>query len=219
LLPAQNPEAPGSGTEAHDVHEADEVDPLVIEALPAGARGPLAESSQVLLAVVHEDVVLSGDVEDLADLGPFEDLGDRVIFIGFRQVGQVAGVDQEVRRLRQCVDLSDRLLERGGHVLVRLLGEADVAIADLDKREVARLCPCKGFTERAGREYAAAGRPDEPRAGPGHALEETAPVHAVSVVITDFVIFHWNESFVSCSAEEPGRRQRFSTMTRAAILG
>src|SRR5439155_9696191 len=50
--------------EVQDVDEADEVDAVVVEALPAAAGGPLAVAREVLRAVVAEDVVLAGDVED-----------------------------------------------------------------------------------------------------------------------------------------------------------
>ena len=79
------------------------------------SRGPLAEPLEVL-AVVADDVVLAGHVEDLADLDPLEDLGDGVELLRLREVGEVAGVDQEVGRLRQRVDPGHGLLERGGHV-------------------------------------------------------------------------------------------------------
>src|SRR5207247_8371899 len=96
------------------------------------------------------------------------------------------GLDQEVGPARQRVDPSHGLLERGGHaLLVRVLAEPDVAVADLDEREAARRRRAGTLPERAGREEPAAGSPDEPRAGPGHAFEEPAAVHAVGFVISD----------------------------------
>ena len=50
----------------------------------------------------------------------------------------------------------------------------------------------RALAERLRREDPAAGRPDEPGAGPGHALEEPATVDAISLalVISDGLIFH-----------------------------
>ena len=80
---------------AGDVDQADEVDAVVVEAVPALALGPLAEPLEVLRPVA-DDVVLAWHVEDLVDLDPLEDLGDGVELLGRREVGEVAGVDQEV---------------------------------------------------------------------------------------------------------------------------
>ena len=60
--------------------------PLVVEAVPALALGPLAEPLEVFRAVA-DDVVLAGHVEDLADLDPLEDLGDGVELLGRRRGG------------------------------------------------------------------------------------------------------------------------------------
>ena len=83
-------------------------------------------------------------------LGPLEDLGDGVELLRLGQVRQVAGVQQEGRGFRQGVDAVHGDLERAGHVLVRVLGEADVAVADLNEREA----PCPDsvccLTEDAG---------------------------------------------------------------------
>ena len=47
---------------------------------------------------------------------------------------EIAGVQDERGRLGQRVDPGNRLLERGGDVLVGIPGEAEVAVADLDER-------------------------------------------------------------------------------------
>ena len=60
--------AQAAGLEVHHVDQADEMDAVVVEALPACPVRPLAVAIQVALAVVGEDVVLAGDVEDLAGL-------------------------------------------------------------------------------------------------------------------------------------------------------
>ena len=50
----------------------------------------------------------------------------------------IAGVQEQVRRNRKCVDLVERQLQRPSHILVRGLVEADVAVADLDEAETSR---------------------------------------------------------------------------------
>ena len=52
-----------AGLQVDDVHEADEVHAVLVEAVPAGALRAFAESLQVALAVVLEHVVFAGDVE------------------------------------------------------------------------------------------------------------------------------------------------------------
>ena len=83
-------------------------------------------------------------------------------------------------RLGQRVDPGDGLFERGDHaLLVGVLAEPDVAVADLGEREPARR-PAAGLAERPRRGDPAADRPEEPRPRPGHALEEPATVDAVA---------------------------------------
>ena len=72
-------------------------DAVVVEAVPAGALRPLAESLQVALAIVLEHVVLAWDVEDRD--GQFrQHLLQRVELRRFRKMRQIAGVKDERRR-------------------------------------------------------------------------------------------------------------------------
>ena len=64
LFAAQDAEAPG--LEIQHVDQADEMDPFVLEAVPALALGALAVALAIALAVVGQHVVLAGHVEDLA---------------------------------------------------------------------------------------------------------------------------------------------------------
>src|SRR5262249_55577418 len=134
LLAAEVAEA--AGLQVDDVDQPDEVRSLVVEAVPAGAPGPLAVAGAVLPAVVAEDVVLAGDVEDLLHARALEHLVAGVELLRFRQVRDVAGVDQEVGRRLEGVDAGDRLPERAGDVGVLRLVEADVAVADLREMEL-----------------------------------------------------------------------------------
>src|SRR5260370_1371522 len=80
--------------------------------------------------------VVAGHIKDLAHLDCLEDLGNGVDLLGRREVGEVAGMDQEIGPLWQGVDPGHGLLKRGGHgLLVRVFAKPDVAVADLDKGE------------------------------------------------------------------------------------
>ena len=70
------------------------MDALVVETVPA-VPCVLAVTVQVLLAVVDEDVVLAGNVEDAPGFGAFEDLFDRVEFGRLGVLCEVAGVKEE----------------------------------------------------------------------------------------------------------------------------
>ena len=89
---------PSPSVPGRDVDQPDEMDAVMVEAIPAFPLGFLAESLEVL-RVVADDVVLAGHIEDLTGLHPLEDLCDGVELIGCREMGEVAGVDQKVGRL------------------------------------------------------------------------------------------------------------------------
>ena len=52
-------------------------------------------------------------------------------------MAEVTGVQHEVWRSRQRIDLGDRFLQRADHILVRVFVKTDVAVADLHKAEIA----------------------------------------------------------------------------------
>jgi hypothetical protein len=52
-----------AGFQVDDIDEADEMDAVLIEAVPTGALRVLAKSLQVTLTVIFEHIVLAGDVE------------------------------------------------------------------------------------------------------------------------------------------------------------
>ena len=114
---------------------------------------------------------------------PLQHLVGGVELVGPAQVGEIAGVDDEVRPRRQRVDLGHRGAQALRHVRVRGLVEADVAVADLDEEQAlaaghraVRRC---ARWQRAGLRDAGVQAPEQAGAGPGHALEEAAAVDAV----------------------------------------
>ena len=151
-LELHGPEAPqAAGLVVQDVDQADEVDTLVIEALPPCARGP-AEPAQVLLSAVREDVVLARYIEHPLCLGTLERFAHGVEGARLLRVSEVARMNDESRRRIDRFDARNRLLERAERILVRLALEADVGIADLDKAEAAGGVRAgrRGLTERRG---------------------------------------------------------------------
>src|ERR1043166_4389899 len=162
-----------AGRRAEDVVQSDEGDAAVVEAAPAAPLRALAEASEELRAVVCENVVLAGDVEDLAGPRALQDLRQRVELFGLREVCEIARVQEEGGRLRERVDLVNHFLERARDVLVRLLLEADVRVAQLHEGE--RAARAGERVSAAGRQRPAAQSPDDGSAGPRHALEKAAP--------------------------------------------
>ena len=104
---------------------------LVIETSPAVAASSLAVAFQIQLAIIREDIVFTRHIKHLARFDATKNLCHRVKFLGRRQVCQIARVQHEGRPLREGVDAVNCLLQRGRHIFVWLLAEADVAVADL----------------------------------------------------------------------------------------
>jgi hypothetical protein len=126
-------------SELDAVVEANEVDALVVKTLPRFARGSLAEALKVHLASVGSGVVFAGDIEHLLLAQPFEDLIQGVEFGSLGLVGEVAGVENQLRLVDRRVDLADSDLQGAVYVGNSRPIEADVAVADLDESEVGGL--------------------------------------------------------------------------------
>src|SRR5713226_686584 len=91
-------------------------------------------------------------------------------------------MQQKRRTVWQRADAVNGLLECAGDVHVGDVLEADMAVADLNEAEVTTSGGA-GLRQTTRRENASAQRPYDAGPGPGHALEEAAPVDAVSVVV------------------------------------
>jgi hypothetical protein len=93
-------------------------------------------------------------------------------------VGDVAGVDDQRRLLRQRVEEVDAPVERCADVGVGLLVEADVRVADLYEERLAERAGAfgvgGGLRECHGGEHAAGEREQRPGAAEGHARERLA---------------------------------------------
>src|SRR5579863_5712297 len=109
------------------------MDAFVILAEPTSSLRAFAITSEVFLAVVNRGVMLTGDIQDLLLLGRLEHLIQRVEFTGLGHMAEVAGVNDEFRRVRKRIDLLDRRLKGTRHVGIGGLGKPDVTVADLNK--------------------------------------------------------------------------------------
>src|SRR5438067_1118409 len=94
---------------------------------------------------------------------------------------EIAGVQEQIGAARQRVDAVDRDLQSARDILVDLLAEADVAVADLRERKVISGRLVRLAERPRGEDSAAADRPDHTGANPGHTLEKPAAVDAVAI--------------------------------------
>src|SRR5712671_4965205 len=162
--------------ELRRIVQPNEMDPFVVEALPTPPGGALTVTLHVLLALVSQQVVLSGDEERLLLAHPFKELVQGIELTGLRQVRQIPRMKDEVGLMVQRVDLIHRGLESQVDIRIGCLVEPDVTVADLDESEVlgARLFGLS--TQQAGCRYASGEAPHYPRSSPLHAFQEAAPV-------------------------------------------
>ena len=152
----------------------------LIEAVPGRPVAALAIAGEEGGAVVADDVVLAGgNVQRAGPEGLEEAVGDLEL-LGLREVRHVAGMDDERRRRRHAVDLGDRLAESGGDVGIGLLGEADVAVADLHEVEAAGIGLLRRILQRVRPRHAADQGPGEAGARPCHAFQNRPPAYPVN---------------------------------------
>src|SRR6266481_272210 len=112
----------------HHIVQAHEVHAFVVEAVPTFAFGPFAIALKVLLAIVDVRVMLAGHVMDLLGLGFLKELLNGIELFGLGGVREIAGVDQELGRFRQGVDLIDGGLKSAAYVRICRLVETNVTV-------------------------------------------------------------------------------------------
>jgi hypothetical protein len=203
------------------VVETDEMHALVVEALPGLAAGGFAEAFEIQFAVVAGDVVFAGDIEHFLLTKAFEDLVEGVEFGGLGKVGEVAGVENQVRLADGGVDLVDGHLQGTVDVGVGRLVEADVAVADLNESEVGGFGLVFGSAEQLRTGYAAGERPYYGGAGPLHALQKAPAVYVVIKFGNHFVslVFRFGCENSSTSLLEEALRINASGVKSKGSLG
>src|SRR6266478_5672762 len=96
-------------------------------------------------------------------------------------MSHIAGMNNEVRRRGQRVDLGNCLLERDERFLIRVLLEPHVGVADLDEREISggRL-RIPGGQSKGG---SVTNRPYHPCSSQTYALQKRSSVHTFIAII------------------------------------
>ena len=103
------------------------------------------------------------------ELGAADHLLRVVEFVRLRRMADVAGMDHERRLVRHRHDLVDRRVERNARVGIGGLGEADVAVGNLNEGKSASRCFRRADQPRRG--HAAGDRPNHAGSGPEHAFQ------------------------------------------------
>jgi hypothetical protein len=144
-------------------------------------RVPAAEHRSILLAAVVDRVVLTGHREDMRGADPGHHLLDLVELRRGGQMGEIAGVNDKIRRVTEVVDLVDGPTERLGDVGIGGAGEPDVAVADLGEpqrraRDLGRGSPCD-----MGEHLAADDGEADSGTEPDTVADELAAAHLVGI--------------------------------------
>src|SRR5437899_3118506 len=118
-----------------DVDQANEMNAVLIEAVPTGTFGfdALQVSFAVEFASIVEHIMLAGNMENVFGSAALKYFIKGVELLRLRQLRDISCVDQERRRRRHRVNAIESNLKCFGHIFVRLLVKADMAIADLQE--------------------------------------------------------------------------------------
>src|SRR5215510_7026240 len=111
---------------------------VLVKAVPteAFALDVLQVPFTVHLSSVIEHIMLPGHIKDVFGSAALKDLVEGVELFGFRQLGDISGVDKERRWSRHRVDAVESNFECFGNILVRCFVKPDMAIADLQKAQI-----------------------------------------------------------------------------------
>ena len=96
-------------------------------------------------------------------------------------MGEVAGVDDEIRCVTEVVDPIDRLVERARDIRIGFTQKSDVAVADLSESQSGPTLTARGVggAGDVGDDFAADHRQADGRAEPCAVPDQLAPVHRV----------------------------------------
>src|ERR1700760_4240267 len=123
------------------------MDPFVIKAVIATPDGAFTIPLPIQHAVVGCDIVLARNIKSLAGLCTHDDLLCGVELAWLRRLRDIAGVQQQLRRRGETIDLVVGFLQLPRHILICRLVETDMAVADLNKAESgSRMGTCRIFT-------------------------------------------------------------------------
>src|SRR6185312_1182229 len=106
---------------------------LIVKTLPAQALSSASESFAIELPIISKHIVLAGYIKHPIGLDALENLRRRIELFSARQMRDVASVNHKRRRILECIDLVDRLLQSLCNFMIRILIEPDMTVADLDE--------------------------------------------------------------------------------------
>jgi hypothetical protein len=163
------------------VDQRDQVYAGDVKAVPSVANGAGAERVSILLPRVVDRVVLSGDGENVRGLEAAHHLFHLVELLRAGQVGEVPGVDDEIRCVTEVVDQIDRVAECCGDVGVGRTREPEVAVADLGEPQggLGRHLLRPRLARDVRDDLAAGHGESDRRTEPGRVPDELATSHAV----------------------------------------
>src|SRR5690242_6269029 len=116
--------------QVHYIHKPDEVDAVLVEAVPARALGVSGITLPEHRPVVVQHVVLTGDEEHFFACA-LEYLVDGIELFRRGEVGDVSGMKNELGGFGEGVNLVHSSFQRRYYIWIRRLIEAHVAVADL----------------------------------------------------------------------------------------
>ncbi len=155
--------------------ERNKMHAILVEAVPA-IRGIWGEAIVKGAAIIFQQIMFAGDVM-CGEAGAANDLVGGIELISARQMGNIAGVEQQGRARFRAHRLH-RGGECRGRIHVRGVGETDMAIADLHEAQAAGARGSRGTAnQRAGGNTAGYG-PDHTGTDPCHALQDVAAAAA-----------------------------------------
>ncbi len=171
-----------AGFEIEDIDQGNKMHALQIEAVPAIALGALAIALEIGLAGAFiEDVVLT---RHIADRKLAQQLSGGIELGRPRQVGDVAGMEDQRRHFGQGQNLVARLDQCLDRLRVGFLVKADVAVAQLGKQQRPGRLRLAVAIQRKGLRHTAGHGPDHAGPGPSRAFEQVPPRRGAHIVCT-----------------------------------
>ncbi len=136
--------------------------------------------------------MFAGHKEHILRARAFQNLIDGVEFFGFRKMTDVAGMQHELWRFAQTIDLLHGRFQRPGNIGISGLVESHVAVADLHEAEFASRFAGANLSQPAQ----AVRLQDSPfhhaersGASPCHAFQKSSSIDSIVVVIVHNLVF------------------------------
>ncbi|SLE25133.1 Uncharacterised protein [Mycobacteroides abscessus subsp. massiliense] len=106
-----------------------------VEAVPSVTAGAVAEHAAILLSSIIDRVMFSRNGEHVWSAQSGHHLLGLIELRVGSQVSEIAGMDHEIGRVPQIVDLIDRMTERIDHIRVGRAVESEMAVTDLGEAQ------------------------------------------------------------------------------------